>query len=291
MLSGVAKQLLEALSSRSSVAAHLFDAIRRLEPGQVIDASALLRTANLTLAERRGAEEVMDEVVRLGLAESSHSGWRVSERLTSSAYLLASAFEAVDYYRSAVHKDRTEARLVLTRPAHALALDQALSNASWSLSAIAETDASFRALAQQARKRFVVMTPFLDDKGAEWLQSLLEETAAGVERIVILRNLERPEAKGYPFGIGRIRSWLKTNDVRVSNYSVPTQEAVLVRETFHAKVVLSDSDAAYVGSANVTGASQSISMELGILVTGQAARDVAAVVNSILKCSTDFQMG
>jgi phosphatidylserine/phosphatidylglycerophosphate/cardiolipin synthase-like enzyme len=283
MLPGMAKQLLEALSVRSSVAAHLFEAIQRLKAGQLIDAPSLLRTAKLTLTEQRGAEEVMAELVRHDLAEATSFGWRISERLSSSAKMLTVAFEAVDHYRSAIHKDRTEARLVLTRPPHALGLDQALSNATWSLSNMAETDASFRALAQRARRRFVVMTPFLDDRGADWLQSLLEETAPGVERTVILRYLDRPGAAGYPVGITRIRSWLDDNGVRVSNYFLPTQGTEF-RETFHAKVVLSDSDAAYVGSANVTGASQAVSMELGILVTGQAALDVAAVVDAILKC-------
>lgn len=284
MLPGVAKQLLESLPSRSSVAAHLFEAIQRLKPGQVIDAPALLRAANLTLTEQRGVEEVMAELLRLNLVETTDFGWRITERLSASSGLLATAFDAVDHYRSAVHKDRSEARLVLTRPLHALSLDQALSNAAWSLSNMVETDASFRALAQQARKRFVVMTPFLDERGADWLQSLLGETTAGVERTVILRYLDRPGAAGYPTGITRIRSWLDTNGVRVRNYSLPTQGSEFARETFHAKVVLADSGAAYVGSANVTGASQAVSMELGFLVTGQAARDVAAVIDAILWC-------
>jgi phosphatidylserine/phosphatidylglycerophosphate/cardiolipin synthase-like enzyme len=54
-------------------------------------------------------------------------------------------------------------------------------------------------------------------------------------------------------------------------------------ETFHAKVVLADRDAAYVGSSNMNKASKERSMELGLVVQGRAAQQIARALDSIMR--------
>ena len=61
-----------------------------------------------------------------------------------------------------------------------------------------------------------------------------------------------------------------------------------MRQTFHAKVVLCDDDVAYVGSSNLNAASLEHSMEMGVAMEGKAARDIAIVVEAVLKSATQM---
>jgi phosphatidylserine/phosphatidylglycerophosphate/cardiolipin synthase-like enzyme len=128
------------------------------------------------------------------------------------------------------------------------------------------------------------MTPLLDEHGATWLKELFGQAPATVETILILRSLDDPARWDYPKGFPLLREWLRERQVRVFNYSIPRGPAP-GRETFHAKVILADSDLAYVGSANMTVASLETSLEMGVVLEGRAAREVSYVINAILKCA------
>jgi len=80
---------------------------------------------------------------------------------------------------------------------------------------------------------------------------------------------------------------LKAQGVRVFNYSIRAIEGG-GRETFHAKVVLCDRSAAYLGSSNVTAASLDHSMEMGVVLQGRAAADVAEVMDAVLASATQW---
>jgi phosphatidylserine/phosphatidylglycerophosphate/cardiolipin synthase-like enzyme len=53
-------------------------------------------------------------------------------------------------------------------------------------------------------------------------------------------------------------------------------------ETFHAKIVLADGVAAYVGSANLLRRSKGINLECGMLVEGPAVGAVKLVVDAVI---------
>ena len=53
-------------------------------------------------------------------------------------------------------------------------------------------------------------------------------------------------------------------------------------ETFHDKVVVADDMPAYVGSANLLSSSEGLSLEMGLLVEGGAAAQVARLVDAVL---------
>jgi phosphatidylserine/phosphatidylglycerophosphate/cardiolipin synthase-like enzyme len=67
--------------------------------------------------------------------------------------------------------------------------------------------------------------------------------------------------------------------VSVHNYWLPRPSGY---GTFHAKAVLADTRMAYVGSANMTHASLTLSMELGTLLEGESTRTLSSVVDAIL---------
>lgn len=72
--------------------------------------------------------------------------------------------------------------------------------------------------------------------------------------------------------------------MQVFNYSIARVDGG--RETFHAKAVLCDRSAAYLGSSNVTAASLENSMEMGVVLEGRSAAGVAEVIDAVLAAST-----
>ncbi|MGB6439441.1 MAG: phospholipase D-like domain-containing protein, partial [Methyloceanibacter sp.] len=54
-------------------------------------------------------------------------------------------------------------------------------------------------------------------------------------------------------------------------------------ETFHAKIVLADCVAAYVGSANFLYRSREANLECGFLLEGDAVAPVAVLVEAVLR--------
>jgi phosphatidylserine/phosphatidylglycerophosphate/cardiolipin synthase-like enzyme len=244
----------------------------------------LIDLAQLGVTEERAAREVLVKAVELGLLEATAMGFRPRGRAHSMFRRLAFAFNAIDYYVCAVHRDATTARVVLTKPPRPSTLEQKLSELGWRTSELEPTEHAFHSMVRSAQRRVVVMTPFFDVKGALWLRELFALIQPGVERVLVLRSLEDSTRNDYPTGFDAVATWLKISGVKVFNYSIPRKEGP-GRETFHAKVVLCDHNASYVGSSNMNTASLEHSMEMGIALQGKAAVDVATVVDSVLRAA------
>lgn len=131
------------------------------------------------------------------------------------------------------------------------------------------TDA-FRHLAVVARERLIVMIPYVDPIGADWAAELFEVTEAA-ERIFVIRDASQFGACG---AAGRR---LKRATTRIIDYGCGD----LAQETFHAKIVLADGVAAYVGSANLLRRSKEANLECGMLVEGPAVHAVKVLLDAI----------
>jgi phosphatidylserine/phosphatidylglycerophosphate/cardiolipin synthase-like enzyme len=284
-LSAVSLRLIRELSGRASLCSSIFSAWTKISPGTAVGVRELTARAGLSVSEEHGTAEILQTLTGLGLIIPSGCRWLPSTELYQSTEELAAAFAAIDYYREAVHRDATEAQVVLTRPGRSIGLEAELTQAGWRTANTEETDRSFKSLVQRATRRVVVMTPFLDERGAAWLKELLDPVPQHVDIVLVLRSLEDPSRPDYPKGFLLLRDWLGQRRVRVFNYSLPHGETS-VRETFHAKVILADADSAYVGSANVTAASLEYSMEMGVVLKGRAAAEIAVVVDAVLKSAT-----
>jgi phosphatidylserine/phosphatidylglycerophosphate/cardiolipin synthase-like enzyme len=169
--------------------------------------------------------------------------------------------------------------IVLTRPRAPSRLDQAISDDTSLLVSIEDTADAFASLAAAAEERLTIMTPFLDEVGANWAISLFEIAGDSISKELILRFLNDPNSDLYPDGLPAILPDLRRLGVKVFDYGVPRPDIPQFYETFHAKVICADGSRAYVGSANLSRHSKETSMELGTLVSGRAA----LCVNSILE--------
>jgi phosphatidylserine/phosphatidylglycerophosphate/cardiolipin synthase-like enzyme len=255
-----------------------------LPPTSAQTVRALIDAAQLGVTEERAAAEVLRTAVSLGLLVESAKGFTPIPSLHDAFRRFALVLNSIEHYVTAVHRDQTRVQLVITRPPRPSVLEQKLSDLGWRTADFEATNHAFMDLVRKARHRLVVMTPFFDVMGAAWLQELFSATGAGVQRTLILRSLEDRNRMDYPLGYDSIAQWLRENSVQVSNYSIARAEWT-GRETFHAKVVLCDESTAYIGSSNVTAASLAHSMEMGVILEGRAASEVALVVEAVLKAA------
>lgn len=166
---------------------------------------------------------------------------------------------------------RATARLVVTMPPEPSRLAEALAaDIASEYVALARTTDAFRYLANLAREKFTIMIPFVDAVGADWATELFGMTAAN-DRLLVLRDASQLVV------CGDAGQRLKEAVTRIIDYG----NADLSMETFHAKIVLADGVAAYVGSANLLRRSKSTNLECGMLVEGPAVGAVKVLVDAV----------
>jgi len=285
-LTAFEQAILAGLADKAGLAAALLETWAELPGNSIQSARTLVAAAQLGVTEESATRKLLERSVALGLLEVDLSGFRPRGDTHARFGRLAFALNAIEHYRSVIHRDATVAQVVLTKPLRPSVLERKLSALGWRTTDLEPTEHAFHGMVRAAQRRVVVMTPFFDITGAEWLQELLSYASSGVERTLILRSLEDVARKDYPVGYDAISPWLKAQGVRVFNYSIPRMEGG--RETFHAKAVLCDRSTAYLGSSNVTAASLEHSMEMGVVLQGQAAANVAEVVEAVVGAATQW---
>lgn len=176
-----------------------------------------------------------------------------------------------------VHRDRDSVQLVLTEPGQNSALRRAIDDSRSLSPMLFQTSDVFFGLAREAREELAVLSPFLDRQGAEFLLELFSLCANGVRRSLICRPLDEREC-GEAFR--RYAADFRRLNVAVYEYALPS---VLPsgRETFHAKIVLADASAFFVGSSNFMGSALDRSFECGVVVHGEAAQRLRFILTAL----------
>jgi hypothetical protein len=170
------------------------------------------------------------------------------------------------------------ARFVVTLPPEPSSVAAELQRISGSsFTVLTDTKDAFLHLAQRARDRLVVMTPFIDASGAGWASDIFEATSAK-RRELILREVSQLDA------CGSNAERLRKSITHIHEYTLLHERANNPPsvETFHAKIVLADGIAAYVGSANFLYRSREVNLECGFLLEGDAVAPVAVLVEAVL---------
>ncbi len=169
------------------------------------------------------------------------------------------------------------ARLVVTMPPEPSRLSKELSRdiASQYVS-LTPTRHAFIHLARRAVDRFTIMVP-------SWI---VRERNGHANSSALLRPLNAP---GSARGSEPKRDQNKPSRAssRIRNNFGLLRVPSLDDETFHAKIVLADGVAAYVGSANMLRRSMDVNFECGFLVEGPAVEGVRMLVEAVLRLSDD----
>ncbi|MBU3695423.1 phospholipase D-like domain-containing protein [Dechloromonas sp.] len=279
------KNLLLVLAPHSRVGAPICAAITDGRLSGLVNLRQVCTMSGLSQSNSAEVEAFLISAQRLGLVERT-SGLTWSLNAPKQLSELAPMLFAIQVYRSEVHTANDKVDVVLTKPSGssqvAHALDSTL-RGDWGL---INTRDLLPIMAEQANQRFAIMTPFVDDTGADIIASLFANTRPGVRRELIIRS--GPDG-GLPVGLARVSEQLNSLGVRCYNFRLDRTDTAGY-ETFHAKVVLVDAKAAYVGSANMNKWSFEYSLELGLRVTGKAGGRIAEIIDAIIHVSTPVSL-
>jgi phosphatidylserine/phosphatidylglycerophosphate/cardiolipin synthase-like enzyme len=270
---------LKVLARHSEVAAAICVAVADGVVSGTLDVRKLCTLSALSGGMAGAVTEFLEAARLLGLIEkSSELNWRIAN--VTQLASLAPMLQAIQLYRTEIHQDANSVQVVLTTPPEPSELAKRLGSMLKGTWGMHDTRGMLPALAEKANERFVVMTPFLDEYGADILVKMYENTACS-KRILILRR--KPNGQ-WPEGYVAEKARLKELSVEVYNFSLE-KLAAAGNETFHAKVVLADRHCAYVGSANMNQWSFKYSLELGLMVSGSAAAQIADIVDAVISVS------
>ncbi|HEY1745729.1 MAG TPA: phospholipase D-like domain-containing protein [Xanthobacteraceae bacterium] len=170
------------------------------------------------------------------------------------------------------------ARFVVTLPPGSSRIGQQLERMSGSsFTTLTDTRDAFLHLARRAQERLVIMTPYIDSAGARWATDLFEATGAH-DKFLILRGVEQMQ------GCGSAGDRLARTASKIFDYTFVSsrEDGPSCVETFHAKIILADGVAAYVGSANFLYRSRETNLECGFLMEGDAVAPVSVLVDALL---------
>lgn len=280
MLEQARRQTFIALAAFPEIAAAIFYAAHG---GKLIGACGVK-----TICSESGLPQAQESRVQYTLEAGELAG--AFRRRTPSTWTLVDGFpyeqlalmlDGAAVYANDVHKPMDAVEVILTTPRKPSRLEAALRACGHQAAFLERTAETFDHLAASATVRFLVMTPFVDVSGADNLIELFSKTRPGVKRELIIRCKQSETL----MSLSARRAEFVALDVAIYNYWI-TREPLGRYETFHAKVLLSDHAKAYVGSANMTEASLSFSMELGFMAEGKAARLVASICETVKSIST-----
>jgi phosphatidylserine/phosphatidylglycerophosphate/cardiolipin synthase-like enzyme len=233
-------------------------------------------------AER--ARRLIDSFLELRIVERSSDvltrALSQSNALDGAIFLRGAANAAFEF------TDSNSVEIVLSPPLHPSRLMEVLPKQKFGWARLHNTRDALIALASTARKRLVILSPFLDDVGMAWVEDLFAAPPTGVERVLVVRGTDHALCEL----LDSRRNEHDRLSIGVYRYAIEhdqnTRDAKI--ETFHAKIVLSDKDAAYIGSSNMNRASKELSLECGVHIAGPCVRPVATLVDSILSIAEKY---
>jgi phosphatidylserine/phosphatidylglycerophosphate/cardiolipin synthase-like enzyme len=265
----------DALAPVAEVSAALCASAGERQFSVATELRSICTTLGLPQARAADVEKTLVRAQGCGLfARNSALTWSCLD--SELAKGLRPMLEGVHLYRSRLHRDEDVVDVVLTKPPRPSEMSQKLEDmlaGSWGLR---DTRTLLPAIAESAKQAFTIMTPYLDETGAEIVINLYERTPAR-ERVLILRAGSDGTP---PPGLDAIRARLQSEGVAVLNFRIERTDAK-GHETFHAKVVLADRHSAYVGSSNMLKWSFEHSLELGLYVQGKASGRIADVLHAV----------
>ncbi|MFM9850252.1 MAG: phospholipase D-like domain-containing protein [Hyphomicrobiaceae bacterium] len=227
-------------------------------------------------------QDLLEALIGAGAISRSPDG--VSLAITQGDALRHAAVLRGAAYAKYRHRDSNSVEITLSPPAHPSRLMEVLPKSGFSWAGLYHTTDSLAELASQARRRFVIASPFIDKEGMDWVESLFDATAKHpIQRILIIRGREAEDE----YLLRERSKALHDRGVSVLRYDIEHDRAVrpLGYESFHAKLMLADDDKAYVGSSNMTRYSRDYSMECGVVIRGPGAAPVAALIDAIIRIS------
>ena len=247
-----------------------------------VDARDLTRLIKLSASRLPQVLAALDAARDAVVMQKLSSGLWTMAISASQAKELALMLSGARLYRERVHTDRDEVQVVISKPAEPSQLVAALERTLEGTWYLTTTTEMLGEMAHRAKARFSIMSPFVDDDGANRIVELFAATSNGVQRELVVRE-------GLPAALNSRRDDLRDLGIKVFDFRLP-RVAKGETETFHAKVVRVDSNECYVGSSNMNRWSFGYSLELGFHVTGAAGQQISRVIDAVLEVSPQINI-
>ena len=240
------------------------------DPDAVVAAHVQTQTADVS--------EVLDHLAAWGWLEYASSRRRQLVVDSPTLAALSNRLRGMLDGRWLAEREAVEVVPVVTLPETSDALRGFLGREA---DASFETRDGFSHVASRARRRIVFLVPFMDATGAEAVARMLSACDAQ-KKIVIAR----PDSRGNRH-YAKFTPQLTAVGAEVREYWRSRGGAAgPAMETFHAKLVLADTDLVYVGSSNLMASSLDDGLECGVLLEGQHARPFCRIVEAVLAVSS-----
>lgn len=269
---------LRALAKDAPIAASILHAAYRNAVSAFVPLKTICGVAGIAQARSSEVFRVLRYCEELELFQSAGLDWRFCGA-RENAEGLAKLLDGIAFFQRELHEDRDVVSVVLSGPTKPSKLAERIEASLRGTLGISQTTGRFFEMADAAKSRLVVMTPFMDEAGAAFVCGLFAHSAAVTKQLIVRR--ERDGA--LPHCIGGITSALRSARVSVFDYRLERSEGS-GNETFHAKVVLAD-NACYVGSFNMNRWSLDHSLELGLAARGATAERIGEILDSIVEVS------
>ena len=250
----------------------------------VVTSEFIEKTAGLGIHENVRISSILPSMAAVGILAEAGPNRRISAIEEHEMMNLAQQLAGASHFQR-INKDENEVQIVLTLPEEPSRLCEVLPEQGPYCARLKATNSAFTKIAQESRFRLVIVTPFIDKVGSEWIASMLRLTDdRPMERILILRDYHSTKAS-----LSNIADELDRLQVQIFDYYIRHKGRRLPFETFHAKFILGDDTQAYIGSANMLESSLEVALEVGVLVTGKSVLDIKRLVDSMLKVASPIQ--
>jgi cardiolipin synthase/putative cardiolipin synthase len=158
---------------------------------------------------------------------------------------------------------------------------------------IGSIDGAIRRLIVSSSKRVSVVNPFFDAFGAAAISdALIGRAEKGVQVRVIGRELmgdrgeETRNVQPIQWLYDRFKESGLEDQIEVRDFAKRDASSGQLVYALHSKIVLSDANACYIGSANVTETSLRFNFELGVVLKDELVEPVAQLVGHLWDEST-----
>ena len=277
--------VVDAVSSDSLVAASLLVSLANRETLPMRDGAIddFAREHNISLQK---LSSIIHAMTSAGLLTAPNGG--IGLAVSKSEGLLHAAVLRGVAYAKYRQRDSNEIDITLSPPAHPSRLMEILPKQGFAWTRLYDTKDSLVELASQAQERLIIVSPFLDREGLQWIEHLFDSTnGKSMDRILIVRGRDRLEKEV----LRNEQPRLSCLGIKVLSYAIAHDPALRspAVETFHAKILLADNNKAYIGSANMTRWSRDFSMECGVILKGPSVKPVATLVDAIMKVSNPWR--
>jgi len=145
---------------------------------------------------------------------------------------------------------------------------------------VRETLTVFRRLVTGARHRLVIASPFLDSGFAALVPAIARLIGGGGHCLLVTRDLldEGPAGRNRQI-VNRLRSAVAAEEDREGRLEIVSWEEGGLG--IHMKVLVADSGAAYVGSANLTWGGLGDHAEIGVYLEGPPVAEIERLIEAV----------